>query len=308
MNFRPQLPVFLIPVVIFFLVVLGIFLTNLTKKQQSQPPAEAQIPTPQDTQKNIESKKEVEEKTAQINSIIKSTLGEKQAQYAVVVKDLKSGLFASLNQDKSFGAASIYKLAVMYKTYEQIEKGNISKSDLVTSTTTTPQSPNPTPQTQSVSYSIGEALRLMITISDNNSAVVLAEKFGWAKMDKFLNDNGIQNFNLIGPNSPNVTAESTAMLFEKIYKKEAVSKNASEEMVNLLMGQKINDRIPKYLPKDVKVAHKTGELEGIRNDAGIVFGKKSDYIFVFLSNTSNPVNTSDSIAKLSKNIFNLLEN
>lgn len=308
MNFRPQLPALLIPVVIILLVLLGIFLTNLTKSQPNQPLAESQIPTPQNTQENNDYKKEVEEKTAQIDTIIKSTLDNKPGQYAVVIKDLKSGLFASLNQDKTFGAASIYKLAVMYKTYDEIEKGNISKSDLISSTTSTPQSPNPTQRTQSISYPISEALRLMITISDNDSAIFLAEKLGWANIDKFLKNNGILNFNLIGLNSPNATASDTALILEKIYKKEAVSKKASEEMINLLLGQKINDRIPKYLPKDIKVAHKTGELGSIRSDAGIVYSQKSDYIFVFLSNTPKPETTSDTIAVLSKNIFNLLEN
>ena len=78
-------------------------------------------------------------------------------------------------------------------------------------------------------------------------------------------------------------------------------------MISLLLAQKVNDRISKYLPADIKIAHKTGELETIRNDAGIVFGKKGDYIFVFLSDTANPLNATEQIATLSKQIFEELE-
>ena len=78
-------------------------------------------------------------------------------------------------------------------------------------------------------------------------------------------------------------------------------------MINLLTNQTVNDRIPKYLPANIKIAHKTGELETIRNDAGIVYGKKGDYIFVFLSDTKNPLDASETIATLSKQIFEELE-
>ena len=73
-------------------------------------------------------------------------------------------------------------------------------------------------------------------------------------------------------------------------------------------AKQINDRIPKYLPEDIKVGHKTGELDSLRHDVGIILGKKSDYIFVFLSNTTSTENTSEQIALLSKEVFDALEN
>ena len=78
-------------------------------------------------------------------------------------------------------------------------------------------------------------------------------------------------------------------------------------MINLLLAQKVNDRIPKYLPANIKVANKTGELEGLRHDAGIVYGKKGDYIFVFLTDTPNPPDATETIATISKQIFEELE-
>ena len=122
-----------------------------------------------------------------------------------------------------------------------------------------------------------------------------------------MEDEGIPEINLVGPNSPNVTARSVGALLEKIYKKEAVSKSASEEMINLLLAQEKNDRIPKYLPIDIQVAHKTGELETIRNDAGIVYGKNGDYIFVFLTDTPDQIQSTEKIAALSKQIFDELD-
>jgi beta-lactamase class A len=74
------------------------------------------------------------------------------------------------------------------------------------------------------------------------------------------------------------------LVFEKIARGEAVSPEASEAMVKILLDQKFNDIIPAQLPKDVKVAHKTGWITGLHHDSGIVMlpnGKK--YVLVLLS-------------------------
>ena len=78
-------------------------------------------------------------------------------------------------------------------------------------------------------------------------------------------------------------------------------------MQNLLFGQKINDRIPKYLKKEVKVGHKTGELDALRHDAGIIIGQRGEYIFVFLSQTNVPADATETIALLSKKLLDALE-
>ena len=123
----------------------------------------------------------------------------------------------------------------------------------------------------------------------------------------FLLQKGITNFDLVGQDAPQITAQAAATLLEQIYTERTVSPSASGEMKDLLLAQTVNDRIPKYLPSNVKVAHKTGELDFIRHDAGIVYGQKSHYIFVFLSETPIPEVASENIASLSRQIYNLLE-
>lgn len=54
-------------------------------------------------------------------------------------------------------------------------------------------------------------------------------------------------------------------------------------MLDLLRNQGINDRIPALLPDGVSVAHKTGELPGVRNDGGIVRCGREQYIVVLMS-------------------------
>lgn len=210
--------------------------------------------------------------------------------YHVYIKDLKTNQIYENKSTEKIASASIYKLAVMYKAYDAIEKGELRKD-----------------QQLSLGLTVEQAIRLMITVSDNSSALSLAEKLGWANINNFIKAEGIEGFNLMIKDYPQTTAKATGVILEKIYRKTAVSAEASGEMLELLLAQQLNDRIPAYLPVGTKVAHKTGELDNLRHDAGIVFGKKSDYIFVFLTQTPIPEDAYANIAELSKKLYTALE-
>src|SRR5207237_6195308 len=64
----------------------------------------------------------------------------------------------------------------------------------------------------------------------------------------------------------------TALLLAKIARREVVSREASNEMLALLGAQQKRGRIPAGLPEapGLWVGNKTGTLNGVVNDAGIV--------------------------------------
>ena len=294
---------FKIPLILAGLAFLSFLLTNYNNKPHFQ-----EVFT---IGKNLfEDKAKVnQERADKIYSILNSNLQSPNGKYTAYVKDLKSGEVFSILPDEQMAAASIYKLAVMYKTFDSLEKGDVKENNVLSASQG--RLDNLLGQKQGsgsiVSHTVDDALSLMITISDNYSALLLAEKFGWREIDNYLKNQGIFDFELNNPNGTRATATSVGQILEKIYLGQAVSKSASNEMKKLLLSQQVNDRIPKYLPQNVKVAHKTGELDTVRNDAGIVFGKKSDYIFVFFTDTPNPDAASETIAQTSRDIYNVLE-
>jgi beta-lactamase class A len=84
--------------------------------------------------------------------------------------------------------------------------------------------------------------------------------------------------------SNTTTALDLMIIFEKMATGKAVSMEASQDMIRVLLDQRFNDIIPARLPKEVKVAHKTGDITGVRHDSGIIFlpdGRK--YVLVLLS-------------------------
>ena len=79
-----------------------------------------------------------------------------------------------------------------------------------------------------------------------------------------------------------------------------------DEMLEILKGQTIKTKIPLLLPGNVVITNKTGELETVENDIGIVFNGKCDFAIAILTNKStNTAKTRQTISKFTKAIFDI---
>lgn len=72
--------------------------------------------------------------------------------------------------------------------------------------------------------------------------------------------------------------------FELLYKGQVVDGESDREMLGIMAQCQTNSRIPAKLPADVTVAHKTGSIDHLANDAGIVYTDKGDYILALFYN------------------------
>ena len=68
-----------------------------------------------------------------------------------------------------------------------------------------------------------------------------------------------------------VTAEDLARTLQALHAGTIVSADACAEILSVLSAQQINDALPARLPAGVRVAHKSGWVEGISHDAGIIY-------------------------------------
>ena len=67
------------------------------------------------------------------------------------------------------------------------------------------------------------------------------------------------------------------LLLEALYRGKVLNKEMTEDFFKLLSIHK-ESYIPRELPEDLRVANKQGELEGVRNDSGIVFTGSRPYV------------------------------
>ncbi|MBI2621188.1 MAG: serine hydrolase [Candidatus Levybacteria bacterium] len=291
---------FLIPSVIYYLANLQNE-ENLKRENLSRA-----IVLPADTRES------------KLADIAEKHLLNNSGEYAIVIKNLKTGENYFYNENKKFNSASLYKLWIMAVAFQKIKDGLLSEDDVLTlplsylddtlsTTTPTPTlegfSPSPSLEEEPrfISMSTGDAIERMITISDNYAALLVASRSGTTNVIQFLKDYNFKNSNFRQP--PQTTAEDTSLFFEKLYKGEIIDKDYSEKMVDILKNQTLNDRIPKYLQKNTPVAHKTGELFNAKHDAGIVYSSKGDYIIVVLTDTNDVKKAIESIANFSKAVY-----
>lgn len=202
----------------------------------------------------------------------------------VYVRDHATGREIAIRPDERFPSASLHKIPVMLAVEAEVERGRIGLDAplVVTAGRRAGGSGLLKRRPAGSIVRVDEALDLMITRSDNTATNLLvdlvgreavnraARALGGPKtvmrrdvMDLEARDEGVENW---------TTPRETARMLEAIHAGTAVSRAASERMLRRLLGQRVNDRIPRLLPRGASVAHKTGLMNNIVSDAGIVVG------------------------------------
>jgi beta-lactamase class A len=239
---------------------------------------------------------------------IESTLSEQQGDFAVAFKDLATGEELLINEHTNFHAASTMKTPVMIEVYKQAAAGGLSLNDSIviknlfrSIVDSSLFNLNPDDDSEKELYKhVGEKRTLynlvydMIIMSSNLATNMVIELADARKVTQTMRQLGAKHIQVLrgvedskayqkGLN--NITnAYDLLVIYEKMAKGEIVDSASSQAMIRILLDQKFNDIIPARLPKDVQVAHKTGNIKGVQHDTGIVFlpnGKK--YVLVFLS-------------------------
>lgn len=242
-----------------------------------------------------------------LKNTVTGSLEGTRGTYAIAIKNLKTGEEYYQNETRQFDSASLYKLWVMGTVYQQIQEGTLTPekalhADIKTLNERFDIDPEYAELTEGgIDFTVKSALEQMITISHNYAALTLSSTVKISNVSKFIELYGLTGSKTGSP--PQTTALDMLRFYEKLYNGEVVSPQYSGEMLETLKRQKLNDRIPKYLPEGTVVAHKTGELGGVKHDAGIVYSPAGDYIFVVMSESTSPQAAAERIALLSQSVY-----
>ncbi len=222
----------------------------------------------------------------------------------VAAVNLKDGRTVSIDADSSFPTASMYKLFVMYRVFQALDRGSLSPNDTVTIEEDDviqdePDggfAPDDTP-------TVSKALEAMITLSSNAAALALTRDIGgWPEVESAARELGMTNTTTVDGDLWS-TPSDMAHFFQLLASQSLVGKSASVKMIGLLLQQTVNDRLPALLPPEAAVAHKTGELDDVWNDAGIVYGTGGSYVIVVMSRGGTPEDEIRAEAELSQMVY-----
>ncbi len=299
---------------LFFLFILLLITKNVFFKTDSNNTSMAKgiISPLAKSQTNVLSASNTVSESIALKAIVENALEGTTADYGISIINLKTGEEYFYNEHAKFESASLYKLWIMAVIYKWIDEGKLSLDEKLTQDVKTLNERFKLDEEVAeqkegtISYTVREALDLMIAKSDNYAALLLALKVRLSAVQVFLNEYGLMDSKVgtASPSaSPTTTSFDTSMFFNKLYNGEFSSPQNTSEMISLLKRQVLNDKLPKNLPKNTVVAHKTGELDGFSHDAGIVYSPGADYIIVVLSKSTNPKGADERIVNISKEVY-----
>src|SRR5260370_26312504 len=153
----------------------------------------------------------------------------------------------------------------------------------------------------------------MITVSSNLATNLLIEKLGVDNIRGMVHSlradgmrvlRGVEDSKAFQQGLNNTTtARGLLQLLDAIARGEAVDQESSRRMIEILERQSFNDGIPAGLPAGTRVAHKTGEITKIHNDAGIVFAPRPFELVILVHGLADTKDSATLIANITRLIY-----
>lgn len=248
----------------------------------------------------------------QLNKKLIKIIKKEKAVLGLAIKSIDGSYSFYHNENLSFPAASIIKIPVMAEVFRQTQNKIISlNKTLILKEKDKVKGAGILKELKAgLKLTVKELAALMIVISDNTATNMLIDLAGINNINKLmrlhcLKKSIIKRKLMITPNLATknfITPNEISIFLEKLYKGRILNKFHSCLAIDILARQQYNEKIPKYI-KDVKIAHKTGEISGVSHDAGIIF-TRYPYILVALSRGSkDKYQTDEAIAQISKECF-----
>ncbi|SKB30173.1 beta-lactamase class A [Salegentibacter holothuriorum] len=273
--------------------------------------------------------------TQQLQKKIAAIFEENQGDFAIAFKNISAEKYNILiNQNENFHAASTMKTPVMIEVFKQASEGKFSLKDSLIIRNEFKSIVDGSPFAMELGRDNGEHLYEqlgqkrsikdlvtdMIIYSSNLATNIVIELVGAKNVNKTMREIGAMDINVLrgvedmkayeAGLSNSTTAYDLMLIFEALAKGKAVNPEADKQMLQILRQQKHTDLIPALLPKNLKIANKTGWITGVHHDSALIElpdGKR--YVLVLLSKNMKDMEAGTRmLAEVSKMVYDHVNN
>jgi beta-lactamase class A len=211
------------------------------------------------------------------------------------IEDLQTGRTITWNENQQLPAGSVIKLPIAVSVFEQELAGKLQlDAEVVLKPTDKADGSGVLKRTRSgTRLTVGNLVELMLQRSDNTATNMLTDLLGLEQindvcrrqgltatcmpryiMDLEARDNKVENY---------TSATDMGRLLKALYERRILDPPSSTQLLDILKGQHVRDRLPRYLPRGVVLAHKTGLMKDACHDVGILYGRNHDYVIAVLT-------------------------
>lgn len=265
-----------------------------------------------------------QKKEKRLEKKINEAISGFKGDIGIYVKNLRTGKIVAINADTIFPTASIVKVPIMVGIAQKLYAGALQydssfsykdsllyEGDDILGSFKTGEK-----------ITLKKLLMLMMTTSDNTASLWLQSIAGTGtRINEIMDSLGFKHTR-VNSRTPGreawrtkyqwgqTTPKEMGTLFEKIYRKEVFSSEASERMMRLL-GRNFwdEDEAISQIPPTIEVFSKNGCVNAVRSEAMIVNAHNNPYVFcIFTKNNKDTRWTHDNEAwvlarKISKLIW-----
>ena len=259
------------------------------------------------------------EKYTEWKKEIEKIISQVEGSVCINFYDLNKNNVFSINGDKKVLSASMIKLLILAELMKKISENKFSLSDTIMIANSMKTGGDGVLKELNTGhhFTLKELATLMIIVSDNQATNILIDFLGMENinqlgkelrlkktflgrkmMDIEARKNGYDNY---------TCADDISSLLKLIYQEKLINEEASQLMLDILLRQQQGERLQRYLPSDIKIAHKCGDLDNLENDGGIIWIGNKAYILVILTSGMPNLQCKQTIGKISKFVYDKME-
>ncbi len=226
----------------------------------------------------------------ELHTAVEREIEGAQAFVSFLVENLKTGeVLIAHKEDIPVVSASIIKVPVLITALEQIQKGKLKKTSLIQVCESAILEDTEVFEYKEGQYTLDELLVWMIINSDNTAANCLIDLLTKERINQTCRNLSLKNtrlerkmlnFEAVKWGYNNYTsAQDMGLVYRALYNKSILTPDLCDYAISILLRQRHKQNSMRYICDEVKIAHKTGELDFLNHDAGIFYLKEADYYF-----------------------------
>lgn len=229
--------------------------------------------------------------------------------FGIYLKDLETGAEMGINPDEPIHAASTRKVPLVLYLNRLVADGKLRFSDRVAYRADTDDQAGAGilqyEAREGSTYSLRVLSNLAITISDNVATRMLLRHLGRENVRDFMRRLGGRT---VEPGGENVsTARDMGVYVQAVLDFARENPGLGNRLLDDMAHSIYHVGLPGELPPGLTVPHKEGEVGGVADDVGVVFGRRPFILCVLSKNVWDVEAGFRDIARISRIVYDFQE-
>jgi beta-lactamase class A len=211
------------------------------------------------------------------------------ADYAIVLEDLKSGARTAVNAEHVFPSASLYKLGVAWLALRRVDSGGLGLDAELPIEDGDAVEPEPYGGFASGDTpTVRDALHAMLSVSSNAAAHAFLRVLGRTTLGQEMDRLGLTSTRVPDDGQATTSADDIAHLLRLIASSTELTSASRTLLMQYLADGGPPDALRDTLPESIDILDKTGNLEDASNVGALLQSARGTAILVVLDSGVDP--------------------